>query len=675
MQQAFTMTFPTTTTEQQQTFSSTVPPFAAGQRRHQNNNNNHSVPVPKSVQMMMNNNSNNHHNHHHSSSSLPPPPPPPPQGQHYNNNNSSSYQGTEYYNSNHHHHHSEGVAPSYYSSTSTPPHAQHFNNNNNAFNNKQPMNGYSRRQQQQQQNQHQANNNVDDQPKSMMMHTENSNSSSSLNNSPSHPNPAGSGTIEVYGFNNVALYTIPREDIISMPSLDDPSNSQIKNLQLCPNFDAKEEDVAAAASSSSYSPSCVNGAACKFAHARLDKAQRQEIHVNYAYATLDDVCYESFPLPSQILQVAPPNASVATDEIPSHLVLKTAALQSSRRVISHCAHYFFNRVCNRGPECYFIHAISLMPLQELLANSSSHQHNAAALFAEQNDESHPLYGFNRRTWGRTQTKKSVPANVVSSSGNGTGTTTPIPFPLSSSSIGASTSFNSGDQHHHHNHHQYQPTSYGQQQQGGPLAAFAGQQHLPLPLPLPVPPPHHHQHHHGGSGHLQTGSYPLSRTDSIVFNKNANNSSTTPPSGMIVPAPNSASAFGHHYINNGGSTQNLTDLERHSDEDSSNDNDMDLESQSDITLKKNNNQQQQSQHNHLSTNKGMPPQQLSASNLAEMSGSKKNGSNQATPYRRTHNPYSMTNPVVRSYNGSPVTPVPPPTTSGQGFGPSSSPIKN
>jgi len=39
------------------------------------------------------------------------------------------------------------------------------------------------------------------------------------------------------------------------------------------------------------------------------------------------------------------------------------------------------------------------------------------------------------------------------------------------------------------------------------------------------------------------------------------------------------------------------------------------------------------------------------------GSKSNSA-LSSPFRRTHNPYSMTNPVVRSYNGSPVSPVPP-----------------
>jgi hypothetical protein len=42
---------------------------------------------------------------------------------------------------------------------------------------------------------------------------------------------------------------------------------------------------------------------------------------------------------------------------------------------------------------------------------------------------------------------------------------------------------------------------------------------------------------------------------------------------------------------------------------------------------------------------------------------KNNSALSSPFRRTHNPYSMTNPVVRSFNGSPVSPVPVPVPVG------------
>jgi len=156
-----------------------------------------------------------------------------------------------------------------------------------------------------------------------------------------------SSNIEVYAANQESLLVLPRSDIISMPSTDEVN---IKIPQPCPQFDAKKGIN-----------SCPQGSKCKFVHAVTDNATSHHIHVNYAWSNLEDVTYERFP-PGTVLSVAPPNASLASDEIPSHLALKTRALQSNRRVISHCAHYYFNRTCNRGPECFFLHALSLAPL-------------------------------------------------------------------------------------------------------------------------------------------------------------------------------------------------------------------------------------------------------------------------------------------------------------------------
>jgi hypothetical protein len=113
-----------------------------------------------------------------------------------------------------------------------------------------------------------------------------------------------------------------------------------------------------------------------------------------------------------MLRVAPPNSNVATDDVPSHLALKTRALQSSRRVISHCAHYYFNRVCNRGSECYFIHAISLVPKEDGAGEENSF----------------------RRIWGRTQQKnKPLGTGTTTMNNNNNGganrSTTPTPIPV------------------------------------------------------------------------------------------------------------------------------------------------------------------------------------------------------------------------------------------------------
>jgi hypothetical protein len=181
--------------------------------------------------------------------------------------------------------------------------------------------------------------------------------------------------MEVYSGIHDAIYTIPRADVVTADGVEDPTRSSIphqhsKNLQLCPAFEPFAVAAAAArraaleagdeaAAAAVPAPVCPNAGRCKNLHALLDHATSHDIHVNYAWACLDDCQYERFPA-GELLPVAPPNAALPVDEIPSQLVLKTRALASNRRVISHCAHYYFNRTCNRGSACFFIHAVSLM---------------------------------------------------------------------------------------------------------------------------------------------------------------------------------------------------------------------------------------------------------------------------------------------------------------------------
>merc|ERR1719502_2133010 len=45
----------------------------------------------------------------------------------------------------------------------------------------------------------------------------------------------------------------------------------------------------------------------------------------------------------------------------SHMALKTQALATKRRPLTHCAHYYYNRTCNLGAECQFVHAVFVDP--------------------------------------------------------------------------------------------------------------------------------------------------------------------------------------------------------------------------------------------------------------------------------------------------------------------------
>ena len=82
-------------------------------------------------------------------------------------------------------------------------------------------------------------------------------------------------------------------------------------------------------------------------------------HVNYAWRSLDAVAFERLP-PGDVLVVSAPNNRQPITSIPSEYVLVTRGSMQhkvSHKPLSHCAHYFFNRRCERGERCNFIHAV------------------------------------------------------------------------------------------------------------------------------------------------------------------------------------------------------------------------------------------------------------------------------------------------------------------------------
>lgn len=148
-------------------------------------------------------------------------------------------------------------------------------------------------------------------------------------------------TVYTPGFKSVL--NLPQKSVFHIP---EGPNSR---LVLCANFDA-----------SSPAHSCNMGDACRFVHADVSAAREHNIHVNYAWRSIEEVSYERFPA-GQVFRVAPPNSKIASDVMDSDMVLKTRALTSHRRPLSHCAHYYFNRTCNLGSDCQFIHAIFIDP--------------------------------------------------------------------------------------------------------------------------------------------------------------------------------------------------------------------------------------------------------------------------------------------------------------------------
>jgi hypothetical protein len=79
-------------------------------------------------------------------------------------------------------------------------------------------------------------------------------------------------------------------------------------------------------------------------------------HVNYAWRSLDDVTYARHAA-GDAVHVAAPNCGVEVDVMDSGSLIVTKALESNRRPLTHCAHYYLNRRCNLGPDCRFVHAV------------------------------------------------------------------------------------------------------------------------------------------------------------------------------------------------------------------------------------------------------------------------------------------------------------------------------
>ena len=131
-----------------------------------------------------------------------------------------------------------------------------------------------------------------------------------------------------------------------------PPKLEISRLVLCKNFNPRAADT-----------SCSMGARCKFVHADLrgTTPERHQIHVNYAWRSLDLVAYERLPA-GEVLRVSAPNNRQPITDICSEQILVTrGSLQRhhSSKPLSHCAHFFFNRACHRGESCNFIHAVHL----------------------------------------------------------------------------------------------------------------------------------------------------------------------------------------------------------------------------------------------------------------------------------------------------------------------------
>eukprot|EP00760_Papus_ankaliazontas_P003569 PhM_4_TR11626/c4_g1_i5/m.57177 len=96
-----------------------------------------------------------------------------------------------------------------------------------------------------------------------------------------------------------------------------------------------------------------------------------EVHTNYHYRTLEEIVYptlsEDMLPPGTRLKVHDPNQRHLYREYPPRSVLVTqgardfTANPTLRAKLYHCAHFYLKKMCNRGPQCKFIHAATVDP--------------------------------------------------------------------------------------------------------------------------------------------------------------------------------------------------------------------------------------------------------------------------------------------------------------------------
>ncbi|KPA78621.1 hypothetical protein ABB37_06221 [Leptomonas pyrrhocoris] len=171
----------------------------------------------------------------------------------------------------------------------------------------------------------------------------------SAQSSGSHHSNAGSHhpVVNVYDSDFKTLLSIPASQVVHRPH---PSLG-VSRLVLCRNYAPENPG------------NCSKGEMCKFVHADIRNASRCSIHVNYAWRSLGLCSYPRLPAGDDLTVLAP-NERPPSEVIPSERILVTRGSTNWREhtaPLSHCAHYYFNRMCNRGERCNFIHAVHVDP--------------------------------------------------------------------------------------------------------------------------------------------------------------------------------------------------------------------------------------------------------------------------------------------------------------------------
>lgn len=147
-------------------------------------------------------------------------------------------------------------------------------------------------------------------------------------------------------------------------------NTPVHSLEHVPSHDQRERDQHppfVVCREYESTGSCRRGNECSNVHGVMSADPPPKlVHVNLLCETLESARYPRLS-PGAILCIMAPNGRPPAQEVASEFIFVTQGStmsslvenSTSHKPLSHCAHFYFNRVCNRGADCSFIHVVSI----------------------------------------------------------------------------------------------------------------------------------------------------------------------------------------------------------------------------------------------------------------------------------------------------------------------------
>ncbi|CUF39474.1 Hypothetical protein, putative [Bodo saltans] len=157
-------------------------------------------------------------------------------------------------------------------------------------------------------------------------------------------------TVDVYDADYTAVFLgVPRDRVSHLPQREKADRG--KPLLQCGVFQSTS--------------SCPQADSCPHVHADLTGLQPQHIHVNYAWKSVQDIPYECMCQDSHdnTFEVFAPNNRPPVKLVERQAILTTRGSLAAvaGQELSQCAHFYFNRMCNRGKNCLYIHVAHIDP--------------------------------------------------------------------------------------------------------------------------------------------------------------------------------------------------------------------------------------------------------------------------------------------------------------------------